>query len=218
MVEAIGPSTFLGGNQMEAEAPKAKSSPKANSREKRKAFAFRLVTLGQLLLTACCVLFAIHQFGNTKMWFNVPEELLAGDYPMADIPDYVYSNLAQDFVSAVATYQPYIATRQFEHASSLLYGPVKDRFLRSKMGNELKAIQDTSRSQSMFIDHDRTQVASLDADTVQVGIIGAREKIIDGQVLPVATLKFLITIEKAYGETENQYGLVVTNYEEEVVK
>jgi hypothetical protein len=133
-----------------------------------------------------------------------------------DVPDTEFIDAATDFINLIASYQPAVARRQFVRAREMTMEPLLSRFTTEMMGTELKAIENTSRTQLYFVDPTQTEVIR-DGDDVHVKMIGERLKFVAGKELSPVTTRFVVTMTTVPRSSVNPYGIVITNVASENV-
>lgn len=177
---------------------------------KDQASLWRALALLQIPATLGAIIFAFTMWANRSITLNVPARPLPGVYSVQEIPDTEYVNVATDYINLVASYQPKIARRQFDTARGMLMEPLLSKFDQEMMGDELRAIETTSRTQVFMVDPIRTKV-TRDAKSVTVSLIGDRFKIVAGQESPLQMSQFDIVMVTVPRNKLNPYGIVITN-------
>ena len=87
------------------------------------------------------------------------------------------------------------------------------RFETKMLGQELKAIKNTMRTQIYYHDPIETRIKRYDDGSVAVATFGERIKLVAGEQLPVAYTQFRITMKTIPRNSLNKYGIVITNVE-----
>jgi hypothetical protein len=177
---------------------------------KDQALMWRSLALMQIPATAIALLFALVLWVTREITLQVPSKPLPGMYAAQDIPDNEFVDIANDYISLIATYQPATARKQFEAARAMLKEPLLTKFNTEMIGSELTAIETTSRTQVLFIDPLKTKVVR-DGNNVTVTVIGERWKVIAGAELPTVTSRFRVTMTTNPRNPLNQYGIVITS-------
>lgn len=174
------------------------------------ALLWRALALLQIPATLILVIFAFYLWGSQEITLNVPRNPLPGLYAAQEIPDTEFIDVATNFINLIATYQPAVARRQFQKAREILKEPMLEIFDREMIGTELKAIENTNRTQLFFVDPTKTSIERRD-NHVFVTTIGDRLKIVAGKQLPVVLTKFQVSMTTIPRNDLNPYGIVVDN-------
>lgn len=177
---------------------------------KDQALLWRAIALLQIPTTFIMLCFAFYIWGTREVILNVPRSPLPGLYAAKEIPDSEFIDVATNFVNLIATYQPVVARRQFSKARELLKEPMLSTFEQDMMGTELKAIENTNRTQLFFVDPVKTTIERQD-NTVLVTMVGDRLKIVAGKQLPVVLTRFTISMTTIPRNDNNPFGIVVDN-------
>jgi hypothetical protein len=177
---------------------------------KDQALMWRSLALIQIPATFIALLFASVLWLTREITLQVPSKPLPGMYAAQDIPDAEFINIANDYISLIATYQPATARKQFEVARGMLKEPLLTKFNNEIMGSELSAIETTSRTQVFFVDPIKTKV-TREGNNVTVVVVGERWKVIAGAELPTVTSRFRVTLTTNPRNPLNQYGIVITS-------
>lgn len=180
---------------------------------KEQALLWRALALLQIPGTLVALIFALITYINATTILNVPAKPLPGYYAASEIPDAEFISAATEFVNLIATYQPLTARRQLTEASKSLFEPMLERFEADMLGRELTAIENTRRTQIYFVDPTKTELTRNPDDSVTVTLVGERQKIVAGEVLPNVMTQFRITMNTVPRSVLNQYGIVITNIE-----
>lgn len=183
---------------------------------KDQAILWRSLCLMQIPATAIACFLALSLWMTRSITLNVPPKPLPGQYLAQDIPDSEFIDAATDFLNLIASYNPAIARRQFNRAREMTVEPMLERFQVEMMGTELKAIENTRRTQLFFPDPTQTEVVR-DGSEVHVKFLGDRLKYIAGKELPAVTTRFVVTMSTVPRNPLNPYGIVVTNVASENV-
>lgn len=174
------------------------------------ATMWRALALLQIPATFIAVIFALLIWQTRSVTLNVPARPQPGQYATQQLHNIEFIEAATEFVNLVASYQPAIATKQFERASEMIVEPLLSRFKTEQIGNELRAIIATSRSQMFFVDPTRTEVLRT-GDEVHVSLVGSRQKIIAGKQLPLLTTRYTISMRTVPRNVVNPLGIVISN-------
>lgn len=177
---------------------------------KEQALLWRSIALLELPTTLIAVVFALVMWHTRHITLNVPRQPLPGIYSVEEIPDEVFAEFATNFVNLIATYTPANARTQFLEARKMLSGEVLAAFDTEALGNELKAIENTSRTQVFFVDPTQTQIKrERGSGTITLKLVGDRLKIISEKSLPVTKTEFKITMNVKPRNTLNPYGIQI---------
>ena len=185
---------------------------------REQALLWRALSLLQIPATLVAVLLAYYMANTRNITLKVPQKPLPGLYAVQEIPDSEFVDVATEFVNLIATYQPTVARRQFTAAMDLLKEPMLSKFHDEMMQIELKAIENTNRTQIFFVDPLRTTIRRGRKRQVTVSLAGERMKIISGKELPLVKTRFTITMTTIPKNRFNPYGIVVTNIVAENLK
>jgi hypothetical protein len=177
---------------------------------KDQALMWRSLALLQVPATAIAIVFALVMWATREITLQVPSKPMPGMYAAQDIPDTEFINVANDYISLIATYQPATARKQFEAARAMLKEPLLTKFNTEMIGSELTAIEATSRTQVFFTDPLKTR-ADRQGNEVTVTVIGERWKVIAGSELPTVTSRFRVTMTTNPRNPINPYGIVITS-------
>lgn len=177
---------------------------------REQALMWRALALLQIPATFIALVFALWIWNTRSITLEVPAKPLPGRYLANEIPDAEFVEAATGFINLIATYQPAVARRQFEHARQMLLEPMLSRFDAEMVGVELKAIETTRRTQIFFVDPTSTSIERSDTEVI-VSLVGDRLKIVAGKELPPATTKFLVKMTTIPRNDLNPYGIVITD-------
>ena len=177
---------------------------------REQATLWRAIALVQIPTTLIALVFAVLMWTTRDIVLNVPDKPLPGVYSVSEIPLSEFVDAATRYINLIGTYQPAVAERQFGLARQLIIEPMLSKFDEDLLQNELRAIQNTKRSQVFFVDPIKTQVMR-DARTVYVTLTGERYKIVAGKELPPQELSFVIQLTTIPKNEINPYGIVITN-------
>lgn len=174
------------------------------------ALLWRAIALLQMPATLVLAIFAFYLYGTHEITLNVPAKPLPGLYSAYEIPDAEFFDVATNYTNLIATYQPAVARRQFSKAREMLKEPMLDLFDREMMGTELKAIENTSRTQLFFADPSLQTITRQD-NHVTVTMTGERLKLVAGKQLPMVVTKYTILMTLIPRNDLNPYGIVIEN-------
>jgi len=174
------------------------------------ALLWRSIAILQIPTTLIMTLFSFYIWGTREVILNVPRTPLPGLYASQEIPDSEFIDSATSFINLIATYQPAVARRQFIKARDNLKEPMLANFDQDMIGTELKAIENTNRTQLFFVNPTKTSLERQD-NHVLVTMIGDRLKIVAGKQLPVVVTKFTVSMTTIPRNDINPYGIVIDN-------
>jgi hypothetical protein len=180
---------------------------------REQALLWRALAIFQIPTTALAILLSIILWNQRETVLDVPARPLPGFYQAGEVTDEEFVGRAREFVNLIASYQPDGARQQFFHASRYLIEPVLTRYNIEMMDTELKAIENTRRSQLFFIDPTKTEIERTPYDEVIVTFRGAREKLVAGQKVPEVLSQFRLTMTTIPRNELNPFGIVISNIE-----
>lgn len=182
---------------------------------REQALFWRALALIQVPSTALAILIALLQLYLSDPIINVVPNPLPGRYSSKELPDRLYLSSAQNLVNLISTYQPSIARRQFKRAEKMLWEPALSRFQKVMLENELRAIEETARSQIFFADEARIKIERFpefgDSGKVVVRIPGVQQKLIGNRPLEAEKVVYHISMTTIPRHRYNKYGIVVIN-------
>ena len=179
---------------------------------REQAMLWRVIALAQMLGTFLLVCFAFYLYNTREVTLHVPRQPLPGQYSIHEIPEAVLIEEATELVNLIATYQPYVAEKQFRAALEMLAEPALSIFKEKMLGLELSAIRSTSRTQLFFVDPTKTTIEGT-PNGIRVSMVGERAKFIAGKQLPAVYTKYTFTFITNPRNKINLYGLIVTKIE-----
>jgi hypothetical protein len=174
------------------------------------AMLWRSLSLLQIPTTIILGVLCFALWSNREITLKVPAKPLPGVYTAQEIPDSEFIDVATNFINLIATYQPAVARRQFNHARQILQEPMLEKFNREMLVTELKTIESTSRTQLFFVDPTKTRIFRQ-GSTVEVTLTGERMKMIAGKQIPAVTTTFSIAMTTIPRNELNPYGIVINN-------
>ena len=178
---------------------------------REQALLWRALWIAQVPITILALAICIYLASTRKITLNVPPKPLPGLYAVQEIPDSEFIDVATEFVNLIATYQPNVARRQFTAAMEMVKEPMLTKFREEMVGIELKAIENTNRTQLYFVDPLRTTMRRGKKREVTVTFTGERLKIISGKELPLVKTRYRVTMTTIPRNKFNPYGIVITN-------
>ena len=175
------------------------------------ALLWRSLALLQIPATLLALVFSLILWHTRKITLNVPREPLPGQYSVEELPNEKFIEATTEYINLIATYTPATAQPQFLKASQMLKEPLLSKFNEEMLGGEIKAIEQTNRTQVFFSDPTRTETRRLSSTEMLVQVDGIRLKIVGGQELPPAPTRFLVQLTTIPRNVLNPYGIVITN-------
>jgi hypothetical protein len=175
------------------------------------ALLWRSLALLQIPTTLAAIIFSLVLWHTRKVTLNVPRDPLPGQYSVAQLPDEKFIEAATDYINLVASYTPATVRTQFAKASEMLKEPLLSKFRVEMIENEVRAIEQTNRTQIFFADPTRTQTKRNSPTEMLVQVDGMRMKIVGGQEIPPVATRFLLTLTTVPRNVINPYGIVITN-------
>ena len=178
------------------------------------ALLWRAIAILQLPITALAVIMAMITIYTSNPIVNVVPLPLPGRYDIAHLPDPLFINKATELVNLIASFQPQIARSQFDLAEQMLWEPALTRFQQDMQQTELRAIEETSRSQLFFINEANVKIERFPEEKrLVVQLPGTLQKLIGNSPLPAEYVAYKITMSIIPRTPANEYGIVVTNIE-----
>jgi hypothetical protein len=175
------------------------------------AHLWRALALLQIPTTLFALIFSIILWNNRQITLNVPREPLPGIYAAKDIPDAKFIEAATEYVNLIATYTPANARSQYMKARELLSEKLLMTFDGEMIGEELKAIENTGRTQIFFSEPAHSQIARANSTNVLVALDGQRVKIVSGSEMPPILTRYVVQMTTVPRNALNPYGIVITN-------
>lgn len=177
---------------------------------REQAYMWRAVSLLQMPATALSIASALIMYFCADTTIEVPHAPDPGYYSASRLPDTQFINAATSVVNLIATYQPAVARRNFTTARKFLWEPALTEFEDTMMNKELRAIEETKRSQMFFINPRLIKVERFpENDLVVVRIPGLRQKLIGNKPLPPDEKVFYVKMTTIPRNFHNEYGIVV---------
>jgi hypothetical protein len=174
------------------------------------ALMWRALVLLQFPITMGAIILAVLIWQGRITHVHVPQKPAPGIYHPSDIPDVMFVEHSTEFVNLIASYTPAVARRQFTAARERLLEPLLSKFSQEILGDELKTIESTNRSQLFFIDPTKTRLARNE-NGVEVVFVGERLKTVSDRNLPAVISQYVITMKTIPRNEINQYGIIITN-------
>lgn len=179
---------------------------------KEQAFFWRALALIQVPATTLAIASALIMYFLADTIIEVPEHPQPGFYSTKQLPDSQFINVGTEVVNLISTYQPAIARRQFKTARKYLWEPALSEFEKSMLGTELRAIEETKRSQMFFINPQLVNVQRYpDIDSVVVRVPGVRQKLIGDKPLQPDEMVYYVKMTTIPRNVHNEYGIVITD-------
>jgi hypothetical protein len=177
------------------------------------ALLWRSLALLQIPATFVAVVIALMLWQTRVTQVHVPRLPMPGVFNTKELPDELFVERATDFLGLIATYTPAVARQQFGKAREMMGPELLSLFDLEMFGTELKAIENTSRTQVFFVDPTKTMI-NRNQNVVKITFQGERTKFVAGKELPSQRTKFSVsmtTIPK--NSSLNPYGIIVTGIE-----
>lgn len=181
---------------------------------REQATLWRIIALAQLVTTPLIILFCIFIYTTRSVTVHVPDQPAPGYYRTNEIPKSRYIEKGVDFLNLVASYQPAVARKQYMLAAEMLDAEGLQKFQEESIDLELKAIENTQRTQMYFIDPTKTEI-KYKRGFVYVTYYGERQKFISGRELPSVITKYLLTMKTVPRQGINPYGIVIADFSSE---
>lgn len=179
---------------------------------KEQAFFWRALALIQVPATTLAIASTLIMYFLADTIIEVPEHPQPGFYSVKQLPDSQFINVGTEVVNLISTYQPAIARRQFKTARKYLWEPALSEFEKSMLGTELRAIEETKRSQMFFINPQLINVERYhNLDTVVVRVPGVRQKLIGDKPLQPDEMVYYVKMTTIPRNVHNEYGIVITD-------
>jgi len=155
---------------------------------------------------------AVMMFFMADTVIEVPEKPQPGHYSIKQLPDAEFIDVATKVVNLMTTYQPHNAREQFYATRKFLWEPALSEFENVMVKEQLRIIQETSRSQIFFIDTKQIKIERhADLDKVVVRIPGVRQKLIGQKPSAPDEMVYYIKMTTIPRNVHNQYGVVVVD-------
>jgi hypothetical protein len=179
---------------------------------REQAYLWRALALLQMPSTALSIAAALIMYFYADTIIEVPERPAPGYYSVKQLPDSHFINASTSVINLIATYQPAIARRQFKTARKYLWEPALTEFEETMMGPEIRAIEETKRSQMFFINPRLIKVERFpELDMVVVRVPGVRQKLIGNKALPADQMVYYVKMTTVPRNIHNEYGIVVVD-------
>ena len=176
---------------------------------KEQAFLWRIVALFQLPITFVAVIFGLVTYFTADIVIEPPETPQPGMYSVKQLPDSEFLKVATDVVNLIATYQPNTAERQFRKAREYLWEPALSEFENVFIKNNVRVVNEQSRSQAFLINYDLINVRRYPSlDMVIVRIPGTRLSLIGRKPLD-DEIAFYLKMTTIPRSAYNPSGIIV---------
>jgi len=176
------------------------------------AYMWRSLALWQFPCTMLALGAAMMMFFMADTVIEVPEKPQPGHYSIKQLPDAEFIDIATKVVNLMTTYQPHNAREQFYATRKFLWEPALSEFENAMVKEQLRIIEETSRSQIFFIDTKQIKIERFaDLDKVVVRIPGVRQKLIGQKPLPPDEMVYYIKMTTIPRNIHNEYGVVVVD-------
>lgn len=179
-------------------------------RYKEQALMWRALFLIQFPVTFIALIALLIVYLSADTIVEVPERPQPGQYSLKQLPDSEFINVATQVVNLISSYQQFTARPQFSLARKYLWEPALSQFETEMMNDELRIVEQTSRSQMFFIDKSQIKVERHpELDKLIVRIPGIRQKLIGGSALPPDEMVYYLKLTTIPRNNFNEYGIVV---------
>ncbi len=183
------------------------------------ALLWRALSILQMPITALAIIVAVVSIYTSNPIVNVVPDPLPGRYSSKQLPDRLFISEATELVNLIASFQPAIARNQFLLAEERLWEPALSRFQQDILQTELRAIEETSRSQLFFINESLIKIERFPAeDKVVVRLPGTLQKLIGKEPLPPEEVVYYIKMTTIPRHQKNEHGIVIINIEAQSIK
>lgn len=174
------------------------------------ALLWRAIAILQVPATILALTAALIMFFYADTIVEVPPQPKPGRYSANQLPDSEFIHVAEEVTNLIATYQPSNARRQFEAAQMYLWEPALSEFENKVLKDELRAIEETGRSQIFFVNDKQIRIDRDEKQgRVMVRLPGSRMKLIRNQPLPGDEMVYYIKMSTIPRNAYNEYGIVV---------
>ena len=195
------------------ESKKGTDTVKVWESYREQALLWRGIALLQVVVTIISIVLALIFYSKQEIKINVPEKPLPGYYSPSEIHESEFISVATEVVNLIYSYQHQIAQRQFEEASKYIIEPMLSKFMKEMLDTQLTIIKQSRVTQLFFILPERTKVARIDDQHVQVDLVGERLKTIAGAESPLQVVKTSVVLTTIPRNAYNKYGIVVKSVE-----
>lgn len=179
---------------------------------REQATLWRALALLQMPTTALAIIMALIMFFFADTIIEVPPKPQPGRYSAKQLPDAQFVDVAQQVINLIATYQPVNARGQFSAARKYLWEPALTEFETSMLQDELRAIEQTKRTQIFYINEKNIKVERFpERDLIEVRLSGQRQKLIGDRPLPADHLVYYVRMTTIPRNAQNEYGIVVVD-------
>lgn len=179
---------------------------------REQAYLWRALALLQMPATITAIIFAVVMYFTADTIVEVPDMPQPGFYSVKKLPDSQFVDMGNQVINLISTYQPAVAEDQFNTARKYLWEPALSAFDQTMMTLELRAIQETTRTQVFFIDDNLLKIERFpDQDYVVVRVPGTRQKLIGNKPLAPEQIVYYVKMTTIPRNVHNKYGIVVTD-------
>lgn len=196
------------------EFQKEKDLNKVTAAYKMQSYFWRWVSLFQIPFLFFLLLFFLNLYISRDTIINVPDRPFEGYKEVSQLSDSEFINFAQDFFNLVGTFQPTIAEKQFETASTFLVGQKREEFKRDFLQTKLVEVRETSRTEELILEKENIALTRGPSGSNYVDIVasGYRRILIKQEELRPENAQIFIRIETSKDIENNQYGLYISDY------
>jgi len=176
------------------------------------AYMWRALAVLQFPATFLALGAALLMYFTADTVIEVPEKPQPGHYSIKQLPDSEFIDVATKLVNAITTYQPHNAREQFYSSRKFLWEPALSEFENVMVKQELRVVEETSRSQMFFIDTKQIKIERFpELDKVVVRLPGVRQKLIGQKPLPPDEMVYYVKMTTIPRNIHNEYGIVVVD-------
>jgi len=175
------------------------------------ALLWRSLALLQIPATLLSIVLALFLWSSRKVELIVPAKPLPGIHEAKSIPDTEFIDKSTEFINLIATYQPAVARRQYEKAVEMVAEPLLTQFKNEMLDAEIKTIEQTQRTQVLYVDPTKTKVTRNENGEIQVTVVGDRQKFITGHDIGTVQVEYVLTMRILPHNALNPYGIYITN-------
>lgn len=177
---------------------------------KEQAFLWRTIALVQIPTTGLAILAALVMFFFADTVIEVPPKPHPGYYSVKELPDSAFTNVAQEVVNLLASYQPDRIDLQYHTARKYLWEPALSQ-VQKFMNDEIPTVKNLRRSQLFLIIPGLTRVQrDTENDLVEVSLFGTRHKLLAASPIESDDLVYEVQMKTIPRNVSNEYGIVVT--------
>jgi hypothetical protein len=174
------------------------------------AILWRALALLQIPATFSMIILTLWLYGNRTIVLNVPQNPRPGSYTIDQLTDPIIIDTATDFINLVQSYTPKTARRQMLEAEQRIVEPLLTKFHQQIVERDLKAIEQTQRSQ-LYLINPTKPVLSRGKDIATVTFEGDLLRIVAGTETRSKTVVWHIDLQTIPRNKLNEYGVVISD-------